>query len=75
MYWNEHKTCESKNTANEYIYFLESNFVGVNILFDLVYSNADDNAKGQKAKRYYLLKSIIKPYSIINEKNILQTTH
>ena len=30
MYWNEYKTKnESENRANEYRYFLESNFVGV----------------------------------------------
>ena len=31
--------------ANEYRYFLESNFVRVNRFFVLVYSNQDDNAK------------------------------
>ena len=32
--WNEHKAkSENKNTTNEYRYFLESNFVGVNRLF------------------------------------------
>ena len=32
--WNEHKAKrENKNTTNEYRYFLESNFVGVNRLF------------------------------------------
>ena len=34
---------------NEYRYFLESNFVGVNRLFVLVYSNQDDNSKRIKA--------------------------
>ena len=34
VYWNEYKTkSENKNTTNEYRYFLESNFVGVNRLF------------------------------------------
>ena len=38
--WNEHKIkTENKNTTNQYRYFLESNFVGVNRLFVLVYSN------------------------------------
>ena len=33
-YWNEYKTKnENKTTTNEYRYFLESNFVGVNRLF------------------------------------------
>ena len=31
VYWNEYKTkSETKNTTNEYRYFLESNFVRVN---------------------------------------------
>ena len=58
-----------KNTTNEYRYFLESNFVGVDILFVLVYTNTDDNVKRCKAKRYYLPKGIIKNYVIINGKN------
>ena len=34
LYWNEYKAkSENKNTANEYTYFLKSNFVGVNRLF------------------------------------------
>ena len=36
----------------EHRYFLESNFVGVNKLFILVYSNVDHNAKRYKARRY-----------------------
>ena len=44
--WNEYKTkSENKNTRNEFRYFLGSNFVGVNRLFGLVYSNQDDNSK------------------------------
>ena len=31
--------------TNEYIYFFESNFVGVDKLFVSVYSNQDDNTK------------------------------
>ena len=34
VYWNEYKTkSENKKTTNEYRYFLESKFVGVNRLF------------------------------------------
>ena len=41
VYWNEYKReRENKNTTNEYKYFFESNFVGVNTLFVLVSSNA-----------------------------------
>ena len=36
-YWNEYKTkSENKNMKNEYRYFLESNFVGVNRLFQFI---------------------------------------
>ena len=40
VYWNEYKTkSENKSTTNEYrfFFFVESNFVGVNRLFILVY--------------------------------------
>ena len=54
----------------QYRYFLESNIVGANRLFVLVYTNQDDNAKRFKTRRYYLQKDIIKNYNvIINEKN------
>ena len=43
-------------TTNEYIYFLESNFFGVNRLSVLIYSNQDNNSKKLKAKIYYLQK-------------------
>ena len=46
VYWNGYKTkSENKNTANEYRYFLESYFPGVNRLFVLVYTNEGDNYK------------------------------
>ena len=52
VYWNEYKTkSENKNTANEYRYFLESDFVGVNRLFLLAYSNQDANAKKFNTRR------------------------
>ena len=39
VYWNEYKTnSENKNTANEYRFFFESNFVEVITLLVLVYS-------------------------------------
>ena len=51
-------------------YFLKSNFVVVNRLFVLVYSNEDVASKKFKSKRYYLTKGIIKNYNvIINGKN------
>ena len=61
VYQNEFKTkSDNKNTANEYRYFLESNFVGVFRSFVLVYSNQDGSAKRFKTQRYYLPKGIIK---------------
>ena len=46
VYWNEYKSkSENKNTANEFIYFPESNFVEVKRLFVLVYTNEANNAK------------------------------
>ena len=55
VYWNKFKTKnENKNAANENIYFLESNFVGVDRLFVLVYSNQDSNSRSFKTQRYYL---------------------
>ena len=69
--WNEYKTkSELKNTAIEYRYFLESNFVGVHRLFVLVYTNQINNAKRFNAQKYYLPKGITKTYNvIINGKN------
>ena len=46
VYWNGYKTKgENKDTTNEYRYFLKSNFIGVNKLFVLVYSNTENGAK------------------------------
>ena len=72
IYWNEFKTkSENKNTTNEYRYFLESDFVEVNRLFVLVYSNQNDNDKRFKNQRYYLPKGCIDNYNvIINGKNV-----
>lgn len=50
---------------DDYRYFLEFSFIGVNRLFFLVYSNANDNTKTYKAQRYYLSKSIMKKYNVI----------
>ena len=50
--------------------YLESNFVGVNRLFVLVYTNLDDNSIRFKTRRYYFPKGIINNYKvIINGKN------
>ena len=66
VYWNKYKTkSENKNTTNEYKYFLESDFVGVNRLFVLVYANEANNAKRFNSRKYYLLDGIIKNYNVI----------
>ena len=40
VYWNEYKRkTDNKNTTNEFRYFLESNFAGVNRIFVSVYLN------------------------------------
>ena len=71
VYWNEYKTkTDNKDTTNKFRFFLESNFVGVNRLFVLIYSNSDAASKIFKAKRYYLPKGTIDNYNvIINGKN------
>ena len=71
VYRNEYKAkSENKNTTNNYRYFLESNFVGVNGLFVLIYPNVANNAKRHSAKKYYLPRGRIKNYNvIINGKN------
>ena len=67
---------ENEIATNEYRYFLDSNFVGVNRLFVLVYSNQDEVAKTFKARRYYLPKGIIKNCNVIvNGKELLQPSN
>ena len=56
---------ENENLTNEYKYFIKLNFADVNRLFVLIYSNADDNAKRYKSRRYCLLKGVIKSYNVI----------
>ena len=72
VYWNKYKSkSANKNTTNEYRYFLESNFVRVNRLFVLVFSNQDADHERFKSKRYYLPKGKIKNYNfIINRKSL-----
>ena len=72
VYWNEYDTkSENKNTAKEYRYFLKSDFIGVNRLFVLVYSNHDAASKRIENQKYYLPKGIITKYNvIINGKKI-----
>ena len=62
--------------TNFYIYFFESNVVGVNRLFVLVYSNQSGNIKRFKARRYYFPKGVIENHNfIISEKKLLWSTN
>ena len=72
VFWNECKTkSDNKSTTNEYRFFFDSNFVGVNRLFVLIYSNEHAASKRFKVKRYYLTKEIINDHNVfINRKNI-----
>ena len=67
VYWNGYKAkTENKNRANEYGYFLESNFFGGSwFLFALVYLNQDANAKRFNARKYHLTKGRTKNYDVI----------
>ena len=65
------KKSENKNTTNEYRYFLESDFVGVNRLFVSVYSNEDNDSKRFKTGRYYLPQGIIDNYNVISMEKTL----
>ena len=66
VYRNEYKTkSDNKNSTNEFRFFLESIFVGVNRLFASVYANQDAASKRFQAKRYYLPKEIIDNYNVI----------
>ena len=57
VYWNEYKTkSDNKNATNAIRYFLESNFVGVNRLFVLVYLNQHATSKIFKAKKVLFTK-------------------
>ena len=57
FYPNEYKTKnENKNKTNEYRYFLEWNFFGVNKFFLSAYTTQDANAKRFYARKYYLPK-------------------
>ena len=70
VHWKEYKTnSENKNTTNEYRYFLVSNFVGVNRLFILAYSDQDTSLKRFKNRRYYLSEGIKKNYRILHYTN------
>ena len=53
-----------KLLKNDYRYFLESNFVGVNRFLVLIYSNEVNNTKRYGDKNY-LSKGIIKNYNVI----------
>ena len=67
VYWNEYKRkSDNKKMTKEFRYFLKSNFVEVNRLFVLVYTNHGKIAKRLNARKYYLRKGTIKNYNVIN---------
>ena len=68
IYWNKYKTKrDKKNTPNEYRY--EPDFIGVDKLVILVYSNQDFNSRRFKTRRYYF--TIIKNQIIMKNYNII----
>ena len=65
------KKRENRDTRKDYRYFLESIFVRVSRLFELVYLNKGNDLKRFEAQIYYLPEGIIKNYNvIINGKNL-----
>ena len=55
VYWNEYKTkSENKIKRNEFRYFHESNFVGINRLFSLFFWNENAVSKRFEAEWYLL---------------------
>ena len=60
FYWNEYKTkIENINTTNKHIYFIKWNFVGVDMLFVLVYSNQDANSQRFKTIEDIIYKRVL----------------
>ena len=74
IYWNEYKTKEQEEAGNanatKYIN-LDPSFQGVNRLFLMAYSRANDNQATRNGQRkYYLPRIDLKKYNvIINERN------
>ena len=66
---------KQQNTTNEYRYFLDSNFVGVNRLFVLSYLNTDNDVKRFKTPKYYLPKQIITSLSMEKTFTTKQLNH
>ena len=69
IYWNEYKTKEQDKdaNANEFKYInLDPFFQGVNILFVMAYSKADNNQPTKDGQRkYYLPRIDLKKYNVI----------
>ena len=69
IYWNEYKTKEQNEDGNanaaKYI-SLDPSFQGVNRLFLMAYSRADDNQATRNGQRkYYLPRVDLKKYNVI----------
>ena len=73
IYWNEYKTKgQNKNAdANKFKYInLDPSFQGVNRLFVMAYSRADNNQPTKDGQRkYYLPRIDLEKYVIINGRN------
>ena len=66
VYWSEYKAkSETKISTNGCRYFLEPNYVRVNRLFVLFYSNEHTASIRFKTQRYYLPKGLVKTYNVI----------
>ena len=67
---------ENKNATSQYISFIELNFVWVNKLFVLTYSNEDDNSERCQVKTYYLPKKTLRKIlmSLSMERNFYDQT-
>ena len=69
VYWNKYKTkSENKYGTNKYGYFHESNFVGVNRLFELIYLNRNNDVKRFNARKYNLPKVLSKIITLLSMK-------
>ena len=69
IYWNEYKTKEqNEDKANNVFKYINlgPSFQGVNRLFVMAYSSADDNqATRNRQRKYYLPRIDLKKYNVI----------
>ena len=66
IYWNEHKTKEQTEDANANVFKyinLDPSFQGVNRLFAMAYSRADNNQATRNGQRKYYLPLIYQSFT------------